>query len=400
MKTTILSDLRHQLHMTRRAFISACAFATAVRGADEAVRTTQVKPEGFFTLGRRKGRWFFLNPQRRPFFSIGLNHIDSAPLRYAESAHIWREKYRNLQERWLRQTVAPDLRAWGFNSVGWVQEVVTRGLTNHRHSPNFTFEEYQWLGMPYCHLLPFAETHQWEAETRNPDFFSAEFADWCDYVARAHCARLADDPKLIGYFYVDCPTWVHTTKFCAWKGPLFDPARLATEAGRAELSRLATQYYRVTHDSIRRYDKHHLILGDRYEAKAPLPEQVVRAALPFVDVLSFQHFGKPAQVKGDLAHWHELSDKPVLLADGCQQLKQPDGTLRQDGKGYADTLAALRESPGSVGFHLCGAYLRNRCRQRGLRDEQEKPDAEALTLITQANREMTAWVKSFEKNAP
>ncbi|MCX7826539.1 MAG: agarase, partial [Verrucomicrobiae bacterium] len=265
-----------------------------------------------------------------------------------------------------------------------------------RHSPNFTFEEYQWLGLPYCHLLPFAETHQWEAETRHPNFFSAEFADWCDYVARSHCARLADDPKLIGYFYVDCPAWVHTTKFCAWKGPLFDPAKLATNAGRAELHRLATQYYRITHDAIRRYDKHHLILGDRYEAKAPLPEEVVRAALPLVDVLSFQHFGKPAQVKADLARWHELTGRPVLLADGCQQLRQPDGTSRQDGQGYADTLAALRDVAGCVGFHLCGAYLRNRCRQRGLRDEQEKPDAESLALITQANREMTAWVRSFE----
>ena len=98
----------------------------------------------------------------------------------------------------------PDLHAWGFNSVGWTQEVVTRGLTNHRHSRAFTFEEYQWLGLPYCHLLPFADFHQWDVEVRNPDFSSPEFAEWCDYVARACCARMKDDPKLIGYFYIDC----------------------------------------------------------------------------------------------------------------------------------------------------------------------------------------------------
>ena len=34
---------------------------------------------------------------------------------------------------------------------------------------------------------------------------------------------MKDDPKLIGYFYIDCPTWIHTTQFTAWKGPLFDP---------------------------------------------------------------------------------------------------------------------------------------------------------------------------------
>ena len=73
----------------------------------------------------------------------------------------------------------------------------------------FTPEEYQALDMPYCHLLPFTEAHQWEQHTRHYDFYSAEWEEWCDYVARAHCAELSDDPNLIGYFYSDCPTWIH-----------------------------------------------------------------------------------------------------------------------------------------------------------------------------------------------
>ena len=68
------------------------------------------------------------------------------------------------------------------------------------------------------------------------------------------------------------------------KGPLFDPEKLKTATGRNELFELATRYYRITHDPIRRYDKHHLILGDRYAAKAALPEEVVQAALPYMDV--------------------------------------------------------------------------------------------------------------------
>jgi hypothetical protein len=300
-------------------------------------------------------------------------------------------------ERWWKEAVAPDLRAWGFNSVGWTQEVVTRGLTNHRHSRAFTFEEYQWLGLPYCHQLPFADFHQWEAETRHPDFASAEFAEWCDYVARENCARMKDDPKLIGYFYMDCPTWIHTTNFTSWKGPLFDPEKLKTEAGRKELFNLATLWYRTTHDAIRRYDKHHLILGDRYEAGRPIAEEVIEAAKPFVDVLSFQHFAPPDKVAANLNRWHAKTGKPVLHADGCCQLKLPDGGARHDAKGYADLLAALRATPGCVGFHLCGAYLRNECRKRALRDKREQPDAEALAGITAANRETAAWVKRMEK---
>lgn len=341
-----------------------------------AASTTQPQPGGFFTIAKRNGRWWFNTPEGEPFFSLGLNHIDPASLRYPENIKIWREKYGGSMERWLKEAVRKDLSAWGFNSVGWTQEVVTRGDTNHRHSRSFTYEEYQWLGMPYCHMLPFSEIHQWEAETRHPDFFSSEWSDWCDHVAREHCAVLADDPKLIGYFYSDCPLWVHTRPMNEWKGPLFDPEKLESESGRKELLKLAGQYYKVTHDAVRRYDKHHLILGDRYEANAPLPMEVVEAAKPYVDVLSFQDFKDPV---GHLADWHQRTGMPVLWADGNR------GDL------HAQVIAGLRENPGCVGAHLCGAYLRNRCRRQGLLNESEQPNKKMVALVTRANRETKAW---------
>ena len=85
------------------------------------------------------------------------------------------------------------------------------------------------------------------------------------------------------YWYIDCPTWVHDRKQNKWKGPLFDPKKLETEAGRAE----------------------------------------IRSA------------------------------------------------------------------------HLCGAYLRNRVRNCGLLDPEEKPDAEAIAAISGANRETMEWVGEF-----
>ncbi|MDZ4402715.1 hypothetical protein [Prosthecobacter sp.] len=374
--------------MNRRHFITALASASmAARAA---------VPGRWFTLAQRKGRWWLITPEGKPFFSIGLNHIDPSPLRYEVNGDLWQRKYGNSMEKWLKEAVAPDLKAWGFNSVGWTQEVVTRGLTNHRHSRAFTLEEYQWLGQPYFHQLPFADFHQWEAETRHPSFDAPEFAEWCDYVAREHCARMRDDPNLIGYFYLDCPTWIHARPENEWKGPMFDPEQLKTEAGRKELHALATKWYRITHDAIRRYDKHHLIFGDRYEAARPIADEVVDAALPYVDVLSFQHFASPDKVAANLTHWHEKTGKPVLLADHCIQIRAADGGGRHDGSGYAQTLAALRQAPGCIGYHLCGAYLRNNARKRALRDAAEKPDKEALQAITQANHEATAWMTGQE----
>lgn len=378
--------------MNRRQFsISASAALWLAR--QPVVQAQAGGQDAFFTVAKRAGRWWLLTPAGAAIFSIGLNHIDPSPLRYSANGDLWQRKYGNSMERWLKESVAPDLRAWGFNSVGWTQEVVTRGLTNHRHSRAFTFEEYQWLGLPYCHQLPFADFHQWDAEVRHANFGAPEWAEWCDYVAREHCARMKDDPLLIGYFYIDCPTWIHARPENEWKGPLFDPEKLKTEAGRQELHALATAYYRTTHDAIRRYDQRHLILGDRYEAARPIAPEVIDAARPYVDVLSFQHFAPPDRVAANLNLWHEKTGKPVLLADHCIPIGGPGGN-RHDGPGYAQTLAALRDVPGCVGYHLCGAYLRNEARKRALRDAGEKADTAAVEAITRANQEALAWMST------
>ncbi|QDT98598.1 hypothetical protein [Gimesia aquarii] len=357
-------------------------------------KTTQTKPEGFFTLGKKDDRWWLIGPDGKRFFTLGLNHVDPATIRYPENIDQWRNGYGNSMKRWLTESVAPNLKNWGFNTLGWNQEVITSKPLNHRHSRHFTREEYHWLNMPYCHQLPFADFHQWESETRNPDFFSEGFADWCDHVAREHCVPLADDPNLIGYFYIDCPCWLHVRKHNQWKGPLFDSQKLKTESGKAELRRLARQYYKVTHDAIRRYDQHHLILGDRYEANAPLTMEIIDSARPFVDVLSFQDFRDPVN---HLHEWHRKSKMPVLWADGARGIKQDDGTIRNDGNWYAKTLSALRKNPGCIGAHLCGAYYRNRVRRRGLLDENEQPDIEMINAIRNANLLAEDWVKSFSE---
>ena len=212
-------------------------------------------------------------------------------------------------------------------------------------------------------------------------------------MARSHCAELSEDPKLIGYFYSDCPTWIHNRPQNAWRGPLFDPEKLESEAGRKELSALASKYYKTTYEAIRRYDKNHLIFGDRYEANAPIADEVVNAALPYVDVLSFQDFRDPVK---HLREWHIKTAKPVLLADAAKMKWQTvtGEFTRNNGKWYAETLAQLFENPGCIGFHLCGAYQRNKARRYGLLDEQERPDQENVALIKEANEKILQLVKN------
>ena len=350
----------------------------------------------FFTLEKINGRHFLITPDNKPFFSIGLNHIDSASLRYAENLTIWTDKYGNSMEKWLSEAVRKNLIAWGFNSVGWVQEVVTREPDNHRHSRNFTPEEYRWLDMPYFHMLPFADFHQWENETVNPDFFSKGFEEWCDYVARDEAARLADDPNLIGYFYIDCPTWVHVRKENEWKKPLFDPEKLSSEKGKKELFELAKKYYQVTQDSIRRYDKNHLIFGDRYEANKLIAPEVIKAAVPYIDALSFQHFAPVAKIAENLNHWHGETGLPTLLADCSHTFKNKEtGCEIHNTEMYGEMMEILKYINSCVGYHLCGAYIKNHCRKKGLLDENEGQDEELIKQIRRVNHDMQKFVNAF-----
>jgi len=384
MKTTLN---RRQFLERSTALGLGVSLRSRLTGATVA-RTTQVEPDGFFTLGQRDGHWWLISPDGKPFFTLGMNHIDPASLRYPENIHIWRDKYNGSTLTWIQDSVVPNLKAWGFNSVGWVQEVTVR---KWRHSRPFTVDEYKALGIPYCHLLPFMESHQWEKHTVHYDFFSADWVERCDYIARAHCAELSDDPNLIGYFYSDCPTWTHDRAENRWRGPIFDPKKLESKSGRDELTALAHQYYKTTHDAIRRHDKHHLILGDRYEANAHIAMPLIEAALPFVDVLSFQDFKDPIK---HMDEWHKKTGKPVLLADAAG-ISDGEGIYkRNDGKWYAKTLESLHKNPGCIGFHLCGAYQRNKARRRGLLDESENPDLENVKLIQAANEKVNHWMAS------
>jgi len=345
-----------------------------------------MSPSGtFFTVGERGGHAWFITPDGTPFFSIGMNHVDSATLRHPDSGDVWQSRFGNSQRRFLQEGLVPDLNAWGFNTIGWTQEVVIRLPSIHRHSPNFRYEEYLWANMPYCHLLPFTETHQWELETAYPDVFSDDFVEWCDYVARDDCSRMADDPNLIGYFYVDCPTWVHSLDWNP-KGSWFDPALLESDAGCRRLADAAHRYYSVIRDAIRRYDPNHLLLGDRYEGKQLLPDLILDAASPYVDVLSFQYFAPPEVVATDLGRWHALTGKPTLLADACAPGRDPQL--------YAPMIRALREEPSCIGWHVCGAYLKNRARNAGFRDERFDPIEDLIAAASEANHETLRWVEA------
>ena len=267
--------------------------------------SSKKKAEGFFTVAQKNDRWWLVTPEWEYIFSIGLNHLDPAAIRFLASNGIWDEKYGNSMEKWLPKVKA-DLTGWGFNCLEWEQEVV-----------------------------------------------------------------------------------------------IIQPEMEKTESGRKEIFDTATVYYKTIVNAIKRYDPNHLICGDRYEANAPISREVLRAAMPYVDIFSFQCFGTVDNINQKMSYWASYLKKPVLLADSMISAVEnhgwpPKQDLLQDDIQYGEVMKVLRNIPECIEFHLCGAYIKNNARRYGLLELHDKEEA-TTNGIKKVNFEQEIWAKKQTK---
>jgi len=343
-----------------------------------------------FTVDRRR-RWQLRAPDGDPFLSVGIVHADDTNLRYPHNLTIYQSRYGSSRRRWLREGLVPELREWGFNTVGWTSEYVSGAglaaegaVVDLGHSEGLPPGELADLGIPYTVSLRVAETEYWNGFPAYRDPRDPAFAQWCDHLARTLCRP--DDPNLVGYFLVDAPCW----------------GRHPTGAGyaAAELPAIAEAYYRVATDAIRRHDANHLILGDRYGTRGGVPDAVLDAMAPYVDVLSVQTFPglDPSRLDAALdriGRWHERTTRPVLIADTgnwCPTVMSPgrSGSARNQserGAGYAASAEAFAARPWCIGWHWCG-WLENPHRGFGLKDPWDEPYRDLTDRVMETNRRL------------
>lgn len=276
--------------------------------------------DAFFTLHKKGGQWMIRRPDGRRLFLLG-RHGDDAPK--ARDIKEWRSHYGRDAKEWINGDPAAGLEQGCFNS--WASGGA--GCD------------------PYCHLVPFSGAERWGRRQQQVNYMHSDWDEWCDHVARQHCAPRRDESHLIGYFYSSSPVWLQREPRAEWRGPLYDPAMMKSNRGRVELRRLARRYYQCTGDAIRRHDPNHLILGDRYSGNSSLPREVYEEAHSGVDVFSFQDFCDPVE---SLRAWHKVTGKPVILADTA-----PVKALRgRDQTWYDGLIRGLLDNPGCVGCHL------------------------------------------------
>lgn len=331
---------------------------------------------GFFRVARSERRWWLVDPDGHPFFSLGCDCVRpgaEGPVGGREALFadltgaawqgtgtttgrrwknpLWADFYqRNLRrrygeddgnDRWAEQTVTR-LRRWGFNTIAnWSDPALTRRGR-----------------MPYTTnigaLAPLC--------ARLPDVYAPHFAQQVGALVEPEVAPCIGDPLLIGYFVGNEPTWTfgghrhpfndlfvsdeyaHTrvrardwvrqaygddlgavnaawdARLSTWDDLMREGAvpdvRLGSEALRRDadglLGDLLAMFYDTCCAAIRTLDPDHLLLGGRFYT-ANMAEPYVRACRAF-DVYSFNCYGwsPPADA---IARITALSGLPVLIGE-------------------------------------------------------------------------------------
>ncbi len=85
--------------MNRKEFLRSISLMASTSLFAPQILHAASKTKTFFRLQEINGRWWFMTPDGKKFWSLGINHFDSATLRYEESGNVWEEKYRNSMKR-------------------------------------------------------------------------------------------------------------------------------------------------------------------------------------------------------------------------------------------------------------------------------------------------------------
>ena len=302
--------------------------------------------ERYFSVSK-VAPYSFITPLGKPFWSLGVcctdRGTDTAKYDSANPSYSSEKLFAN-KNAWVHDTLGK-LKKWNFNSLGgWSDHATISPIAGSDRIPYFLVLHLGAYDMAPWH-----------------DLFAPQMRDAVDKAARDQIEKVAKDTMLVGYFSDNELGWWDDTLLASyWKMPVGSPGKsrllsvfrrhYANDISRIKLDWITTAksfdefaaessvkvrtggnagqmlnawtfemgsfYYKLMHDTIRKYDRNHLILGDRYCQYFTLP--IVKAAAPYVDVIS-TNFGSEWN-DGQPSHFfldtlHRASGKPVVITE-------------------------------------------------------------------------------------
>jgi hypothetical protein len=376
-KVKSLAELKGDVE-AEKAYFATCAPPAldpygGLPGSGEKYGLTK---SGFFHVEKKDRRWILVDPAGNAFFHLGVCGMgpsdDYTYVEGREGIYAWippfedlfktafRENDRNVVSFHLANTIRkygvahdledylarmiPRVRAWGFNSGGAFSPPSNRA---HREA-----------SFPYVAHLPLAP---WEGFAELPgatgawDPFSLENRQRMETLFAEKLPSRADDPLLIGYFLVNEPLYEDLPRAIpalsgkyACKRRLvqvlheeyqtidrFNEAWGASAKGFDELNdqglavttsraaddvncfthRFLELYFQLVADAFHKYDRHHMLLGNRFQAGTINNEQLCRICARYVDVVSFNYYTYHLDKDFLNRIYNWTGGKPMLLSE-------------------------------------------------------------------------------------
>lgn len=325
-----------------------------------------VKGDGFFRTAEVAGRWWLVDPDGKPFFAVGTDHVNyqahfCEKLGYAPYHRNVEAKF-GSEEAWATNAIAR-LKTWGFNELPAGHSLSLR----HRGLPHILFGS---LGTTFARREWISEPKNW---TGFPDVFSPRWESHCRFCARETVRDSLRDPWCMGTFIDNELEWYgkqghlvdevfqlrpqQPAKSALWHWLLqkygtatemnhqlatdyadeagflaatnVPPLSAAlTEVRDGFLALIAERYFGVASKALREADPDHLVLGCRFAGS--VPEPVLAAAGKYNDVFTFNTYphvdfenvwsadgtgGVVERVPRELSGFFAVARKPILITE-------------------------------------------------------------------------------------
>jgi hypothetical protein len=360
----------------------------------------KTKSTGWFEVEKIKDRWYFVTPEGHAFFSLGATHAVEC-LRLDE-LNLLKTRYQG-SEKMLSDTFLAYFDKWGYNSAGY------GALPSMEKKIPYVVEV--WTAAPRSLSAGDKSDYQ--------DIFDPVVKKNMKKVIYDTIQNHKDNPYCLGYVSIDLPIWVVSPrnimsyvdfmrsleKGQAGKEAYLVFLRSKYENKWDEFSRkyglqvssyedlihenlkgvsaktspliaaedleflliIAKEYYEFVSGAFRELAPNHLYLGDRLmaipEDNRPFvktPDEILKIAAQYVDVISFQPMGTRNLIRDYLNHVAEITGKPILLADvNCFHTRPAEGQTdtreyeTQTGEHTVKYYLNAIENKNLIGIHRC-----------------------------------------------
>lgn len=322
----------------------------------------KAKKTGHFHVEKIGGRHFLVTPDGHGFLSVGVTHTGGISRPEGSKCDYFHEHCGGDWNKANRQLLQ-QFRNWGYNSLGYDNNVSTRKYLPHFGSCYPTGKTSLWLGQGI----------------KFPDVFSDDWRKEAKQSIERMAKQYQDRTNLIGVYWTDMPAWdIQISRRQIGKSWVDVIRELPKDtSGRQRYEKflkekgndasdedflviIAKEVYSYIGPLTKKHFPDTLVFGERYSGRA-LPYRVIKEALPYIDVVSIQPnsslFPKVAFDKV-----YRETGKPIMICDHQASFKTQEHkvvmwqnlpSVEAVGKAHGQYLTEGFSTPYLIGYNRC-----------------------------------------------